>query len=107
MLRKMTPSDVLRCFEVRTSTTENALTMEQLEEWYDLTPESLSEGMGETLRGWVYEEDEEIVGFSMADSIRGELMVIAVLPTYEGKGIGRALLSAATNWLTSSGGPEP
>ncbi len=106
MLRAMTTHDVPRCFEVRTATLENALTMEQLEEWYDLTPDSLTKSMGDTLRGWVFEDGGVIVGFAMGDSTDGELTVIAVLPGHEGRGVGKVLLEAVTRWLLGEGCPE-
>ena len=39
----------------------------------------------------------------MADRATGELWVIAILPEYEGRGIGGKLISLAEEWLWSSG----
>ena len=103
----MQPADVPRWFEVRTATVENALTMAQLEAWYGLTPESGAAALCETCRGWVYEIDDVIVGFAQGDSTRGELTVIAVLPGYEGQGIGYRLLDTVTRWLLQQGCAEP
>ena len=54
-------------------------------------------------RGWLYEDDGEIVGFAMGDCEAAELTVIAVLPDYECRGIGSRLLSAVEAWLRSAG----
>jgi GNAT superfamily N-acetyltransferase len=39
----------------------------------------------------------------MADRATGELWVIAVLPDWEGRGIGRRLMALAETWLASQG----
>jgi GNAT superfamily N-acetyltransferase len=102
----MSVEDLPRCFEVRTRTRENALTIEQLNNWYGLRPDQVPPGFADTLRGWVYEHDGEIVGFTMGDSSTGELTVIALLPDHEGQGIGSKLISAVTRWLVE-GGKQP
>jgi GNAT superfamily N-acetyltransferase len=38
----------------------------------------------------------------MADRATGELLVIAVLPEYEGKGVGGRLMALAEDWLAAS-----
>ena len=39
----------------------------------------------------------------MADRATGEFLVIAVLPEYEGRGVGGKLMYAAEEWLAASG----
>jgi GNAT superfamily N-acetyltransferase len=39
----------------------------------------------------------------MADRATGEVLVIAVLREYEGKGVGRRLMTVAEDWLAASG----
>jgi GNAT superfamily N-acetyltransferase len=39
----------------------------------------------------------------MADRATGEFLVIAVLPQYEGKGIGGRLMIETKKWLTAAG----
>lgn len=48
---------------------------------------------------WVAIEADEVVGFSMADLERGLLFAAFVLPAYEGRGIGKALVEAAETAL--------
>ena len=98
-LREMVPDDSRRCFHIRARTRENALSEEQLREWYGLTPDSLAASFGDTLRGWVHEHDGEVVGFAMGDATEGEVTVIALLPEHEGRGVGKALLDRVTGWL--------
>lgn len=106
VFRKMTVDDLPAVFSVRTSTKENAITMEELEEDYDITPESLAEAMNSHVKGWLCEDSDVVVGFSMGDRLNGEVQVVAVHPDYEGRGIGKALLNEVKNWLFSSGHEE-
>jgi GNAT superfamily N-acetyltransferase len=54
-------------------------------------------------RGWVAEHDGEIVGFSMADLVESSIWALFLLPEWEGKGLGRALLDRAVAWLFDQG----
>jgi GNAT superfamily N-acetyltransferase len=65
-----------------------------------ITPAAVAEGLarGRT-KGWVCSCDSRLVGFCMGDSDRAEVLVLAVLPEYERKGIGRTLLSLVVDWL--------
>jgi GNAT superfamily N-acetyltransferase len=44
------------------------------------------------LPGYVCTDDGRIVGYCFGDKLTGEIAVLAVLPQYEGRGIGKALL---------------
>ena len=52
---------------------------------------------------WVWEKDGAIQGFSAADPRDGSIFALFVHPSYEGRGIGRALLPLACNTLRASG----
>jgi ribosomal protein S18 acetylase RimI-like enzyme len=106
LFREMLPADIPAAFHVRTSTIENALTMQELEEDYELTPETLAEAMKASAKGWVCETDNEVIGFAMGDPEEYELTVLAVLPKYEGHGIGRRLLAEVESWLFGLGSDE-
>jgi GNAT superfamily N-acetyltransferase len=56
-----------------------------------------------THRGWSCEVEGRIVGFAIGDGKSGELWVIAVLPAFEGRGIGSRLLLLVEDWLWSLG----
>lgn len=53
--------------------------------------------------GWIALDGDRAIGFAMANRSSGELWVIAVLPEYEGRGIGRQLMRQAEAWLFSHG----
>ncbi len=50
---------------------------------------------------WVAKDDDKIVGFCAAakEENNGRIQAIYLLPTYQGKGLGRKLMEAALNWL--------
>ena len=102
----MTPADLPAAFSVRFSTIENAITMKELEDDYGITLDSLAKAMGSHVSGWLCEDSEIVVGFSMGDRLNGEVQVVAVLPEYEGNGIGKSLLTKVQNWLFSEGHDE-
>lgn len=101
--RQIQIDDVPAVFAVRISTVENALTMEQLEKDYGVTPQSLAEGMKSDLKGWLCEESGTVVGFAIGDRSSGEVHVVAVRPEHEARGIGKNLLSRVQTWLFSQG----
>jgi GNAT superfamily N-acetyltransferase len=100
--RKMTGADIPALFDLRPRTRENALTVEQLRR-LGITPQSVAESLAQTTRGWVCEDEGRLAGFSMADRATDELLVIAVLPEYEGQGVGGRLMARAEDWLAASG----
>ncbi len=103
--REMTAADMPQVFDVRLATTENAVTIERLEE-KGVTPASLAAAIEASAKGWVCEEDDKIVGFAMGDSKSGEVTVLALLPRCEGRGIGKQLLLMVQDWLFASGHEE-
>src|SRR5262249_30093980 len=54
-------------------------------------------------KGWVVEDAGRVVGVSIADADTGTIYALFVLPEYEGRGLGRALLDAAVSWLWVQG----
>jgi ribosomal protein S18 acetylase RimI-like enzyme len=104
--RPMTAADLPAVFAVRLSTVENAVTMEELAEDYGITPESLAAAMETHVQGWLCEDGGRVVGFAMGDRSNGEVQVVAVLPGYEGRGIGKALLLEVQQWLIAQGHEE-
>ena len=57
-------------------------------------------------RGWVAEQDGEIVGFSYADRADSSIWALFVDPGREGRGAGKQLLRLAVDWLFEIGNPE-
>jgi len=104
-LREITDSDIPALFAVRVATRENALTREQLA-MMGISEESVAGMLNTTHRGWLCECDSRVVGFAMGNRATGEMWVIAVLPAYEGRGIGGQLLTRVEDWLRSAGWSE-
>ena len=100
--RDITVADIPSLFFVRTRTRENRYTLEQLHD-LDITPASVERKLATACKGWLCTVEDQVVGFCMADSAEGELWVIAVLPDYEGRGIGAGLMDLAEQWLWESG----
>lgn len=99
-------TDITDVFAVRVSTTENSVTMEELEDEYELTPDTIATALQTSAKGWVCEVEDRIVGFAMGDSETGEMTVIAVLSEFERRGIGQLLLDKVRDWLFDSGHDE-
>lgn len=89
---QMSVLDIPEVLEVRISTVENVVTIQELEDEYGLTPETLAVVVNGSSQGWVCTEDGRIVGFAMGDQETGEMSVVALRPDYEGRGIGEKLL---------------
>jgi len=100
--REIVHGDVPAIFKVRVATRENAYTMEELQ-GLGITVNSVSAMIDTTHRGWLCEDDDLVVGFAMGNRKTGEMWVIAVLPEYEGRGIGAKLLAFVETWLWSEG----
>jgi ribosomal protein S18 acetylase RimI-like enzyme len=100
--REIDAADVPALFCVRQSTRENAMTLEELQR-LGINPQSVTESLGQSTKGWVCDDSGRVVAFSMADRATGEFLVIAVLPEYEGEGIGGRLMTLAEEWLAASG----
>jgi ribosomal protein S18 acetylase RimI-like enzyme len=96
--RELLPSDMDAVFDVRVKTWHNPNGAEELHR-LGITPESVVERLQTSHRGWVAEGKGLIVGFAMGNKETGELWVIAVLPAYENRGIGKYLLSLVEDWL--------
>jgi GNAT superfamily N-acetyltransferase len=102
-IRPITAADIPALFHVRPRTRENALTLEELRA-LGITPDSVARWLQGSTSGWLWETAAgEVVGFCMADRSDGELQVIALLPEYEGRGIGGQLMQQAEDWLARSG----
>ncbi len=101
--RPALPEDAAECVVVRGRTRQNAAS----EEWLrsiGITSESWSENIRSgALPGHVCIVDEKIVGycFGMRDS--GEIQVVAMLPDFENRGIGRELLERTSKDLARLG----
>ncbi len=99
--------DVDALFEVRSKTRENPISKARLAEM-GITHSSIVEGfeLGQ-LYGRVCLDGKAVIGFCIGDIESGEVLVLAVLPNYEGKGIGRQLLGRVMEELKEQGHHAP
>ncbi|WP_108125774.1 GNAT family N-acetyltransferase [Saccharospirillum mangrovi] len=101
--RKAQSADVDRLFFIRANTRDNPIPTEQLEPM-GITPTSIRQGFEqEQLCGWVCLAGDVIVGFCNGDLNTGEVLVLALLPEFEGQGIGRQLLGHVVTELKQQG----
>ena len=100
--REITAVDVPALFHVRPRTRENAMALEELQR-LGINPQSVTESVIKSTKGWLCEDTNHVVAFSMADRATEEFLVIAVLPEYEGQGIGGKLMALTKEWLAASG----
>ena len=97
-LRVALPEDVPLINHLRLQVRENVLS----------DPSAVTEDMTRAAittdgRGWVFEHDGEILGFSIALEEDPRIWALFVHPAHEGRGIGHSLLQAAVDWLWSLG----
>ncbi len=98
MIRKAARADYPRISEIRLSVRENRLSKSKYE-----SVERVANWIFDNSTFWAWEEDGAIQGFSAADPRDGEIFALFVHPSYEGRGIGCALLPMACQILRDSG----
>jgi ribosomal protein S18 acetylase RimI-like enzyme len=101
--RPAVSADAAECVVLRGQTRENAISAATLAS-LGITAGSWANDI-ETgrLPGYVCTDDDRIVGYCFGDKHTGEIVVLAVLPQYEGRGIGKALLLQVVEDLRSLG----
>ena len=100
--REIFAPDVPALFVLRPKTRENVMTVAQLAR-LGITVETLTESLSISHKGWLCADAGEVVGFAIGDRSTGEMAVVAVLPEYEGRGIGGGLMDRVEAWLWESG----
>ena len=103
--REIGAHDIPSLLVVRIATRENTYTLDGLKR-LGVTEASVTDMIKTTHRGWLCEVDKKIVGFAMGNRKNGEMWVIAVLPEFESKGVGKGLLIRVEDWLWSEGWDE-
>ena len=102
-IRPAIPADARECVRLRGMTRENAVSAQRLAS-VGITPLSWAQDIESgKLPGWVSTNQDEVVGYCFGDSTTGEIVVLALLPAYEGQGLGRRLLALVTQHLRSAG----
>lgn len=102
--RPATPADAPACVTLRGLTRENAISAAQLAAM-GITAESWADAVSSgNLPGFVCVDDQAaIVGHCFGDKASGEVVVLALLPAYEGQGIGKQLLKLVVDALVEAG----
>jgi ribosomal protein S18 acetylase RimI-like enzyme len=96
-------TDVDQLFEVRASTRQNPLSRADLAE-LGITPETTSSALSNgSIVGSVCIAQDRVVGFCSGAIDTGEVLVLAVLPDYEGRKIGTRLLDLVAARLRKAG----
>lgn len=97
-LRRATHADIPAMSRIRLAVTENAL-----RDPTRITVAMYEDYLERSGRGWVAVSNGEIVGFSYADNTDASIWALFIQPGQEGRGLGKALLAQATDWLFGQG----
>ena len=97
ILRQATRADAAGLWRVRYAVTENTLTPGRIDD------EELFDQIERTGRGWVVEEDGEIVAFAIGNASDGNIWALFVDPPAQGRGHGARLHDVMVGWLFAQG----
>jgi RimJ/RimL family protein N-acetyltransferase/L-amino acid N-acyltransferase YncA len=103
--RPAVPEDIAACVDLRGRTRENAVSAERLAA-AGITAASWADDVRcGRLAGHVCvrTEDGALAGYCFGDNVSGEVVVLAVLPEHEFRGVGRRLLAAVAEHLAGRG----
>ncbi|MBE9115472.1 GNAT family N-acetyltransferase [Lusitaniella coriacea LEGE 07157] len=92
--------DIETLFDIRTSVVENHQSREEIAE-LGITPESVTQMLQTDCCAWIAEIDSQSIGFSIANATEQTILGLFMLPTFEGRGAGRALMQATEEWFWS------
>jgi len=98
MIRRAAVTDHSRITDVRNAVRENRLNPAKVS-----LVEEIARWIYDNGTFWVWEEDDAVQGFAVADSRDGTIFGLFIHPDYEGRGIGRTLLPLACNDLRKAG----
>ncbi len=102
-IRPAVASDAAACVDLRGRTRENAVPAARLAA-IGVTASSWAADVDDgTLAGVVAERDGVLVGYCFGAPATGEIVVLAVLPDAEARGLGRRLLDAVVDGLARAG----
>ncbi len=96
-LRQASLADIPGMHRVRLAVRENALRSTVI------TEASYAQPMMETGRGWVVEDDGEILAFAVGNAQTGNIWALFVDPEHEGNGYGRRLHDTMIAYLFACG----
>lgn len=101
--RLATPDDIDTCIVIRSLTRENPVSAVRLAE-LGITSASWAGAVRDGSNiGFIAMDADQPAGFCFGDTTSGEIVVLAVLPEYENRGIGKNLLQRAMLALNQLG----
>lgn len=101
--RKAVADDTAACIALRGKTRENAFSVEELKA-VGVTHASWRDGIDDgSFPGYVATHEGELAGYCFGDRETGEILVLALLPEYESRGVGKTLLRLMTDEFKSIG----
>ena len=95
-LREANTEDIKQIQKVRNAVKENTLSNPDL-----VTDEDCAAFLTVRGKGWVYEIENDIVGFAIADLQDHNVWALFLDPEFEKKGIGQQLHNTMLNWYFS------
>lgn len=98
MLRQAQHRDIPAMSRIRRAVTENVLSNPAR-----VTHQMYEDYLEKSGRGWVAEADGEVVAFCYAAAADASIWALFVQPGYEGRGLAKALLRCAVDWLFAQG----
>lgn len=101
--RPATPHDVPECIVLRGRTRQNAVSVQRLAAAGITAGSWAGDVASGVLPGFVCIDDGSIVGYCFGDRRSGEVVVLALLPSHEFRGIGRRLLAMMVDALVDAG----
>ncbi|MGM9515390.1 GNAT family N-acetyltransferase [Roseateles sp. DB2] len=102
-LRPALPEDIAACVALRGRTRENAVSAERLASLGITVASWAGQVSRGELIGHVAWEGTQMAGYAFGELASGEVVVLALLPAYEGRGLGRELLLRLVADLQSRG----
>ncbi|WP_075795935.1 GNAT family N-acetyltransferase [Massilia putida] len=98
LFRQAVSADIPAMSQIRLAVTENVLS-----DPARITADMYEDYLERSGRGWVAECGGEIVAFCYADKVNASVWALFVRPGHEGRGLGKALLKQAVDWLFQAG----
>jgi len=101
--RRARPGDAAACIALRGRTRQNAIPAERLAA-LGITPETWDASIRTgAVTGVVCQRQGGLAGYCFGDRASGEVLVLALLPDVEGRGVGRTLLARVVAELAIPG----
>ena len=96
-LRQAARADVPGIQRVRHAVKENRLVSRVISD------DEVIDAIERNGRGWVVEDEGEVVAFAIGNAVDGSIWALFVDPPHEGRGYGRRLHDVMVEWLHSRG----